>query len=157
MPDWYIAANVAMTEIGIETATIAVLRPSRRKTNRTRVARIPPTTAEDRTWLTLPVMKRDWSKTGEASTPAGYVGSCFIASSRSATDPHTVTVLASPSLKTAISTLSLPLKRATISRSLDPRQTRATSSSTIFRPAWSAMTMPRTSSIDRNSLTMRTM
>ena len=109
MPDWYIAANVAITEMGIEAAMMAVLRPSRRKTNRTRVASRPPTKAAERTLSTLWVMKRDWSKTAEVCTPCGNVGSLPIRSSRSMTARETVTVLASPSLYTAISTLSLPL------------------------------------------------
>ena len=71
MSDWYIAANVAITEIGIDAAMIAVLRPSFRNTKSTSVASSPPRIAAIRTLFTLWLMNCAWSNTTEVSAPLG--------------------------------------------------------------------------------------
>ncbi len=153
MFSWYIKRNVATTESGIEVAMMSVLRISRRKKNNTTMARRPPIMAESRTSLIDCSMKCDWSKRMASLSPSGSF--LFHSSMRSRSACATLTVLASPSLKTAISMHSLPSTRVISSRSLVPMRTLATSRRRTAAPSRSATMTSPISSTESNSFSVR--
>ena len=155
-PDTYIRKKVPMTEIGIETPMMSVLRSSPRKRTSTKMARMPPNTAVRSTSETDWRMYLAWSVTSVSSRPSPTCSRRPPRSStRASTASATVTVFVPPSLYTATSMDSRPSMRVMTSRSLAPRRISATSSRRITVRAVST-TIDRMSSGRSNSLIVRT-
>ena len=95
-PNWSMKKNVAMSEIGSDSAMTNVLQPSRRKKKMIRMASRPPSMASNSTSASASSMNTDWSSTVVSTASAGR-----FARRRSMADftsSATLTVFASPSL-----------------------------------------------------------
>ena len=92
----YMNMKVAITEMGIEVATIRVLRISRRKKKRMMIARAPPMSAALRTSPTAWDMKVDWSKRMVSVFPS--LSFPFHFSMAALTISAVATIFASPAL-----------------------------------------------------------
>ena len=156
-PVAYMRKKVAATEIGIDRLMMAVLLRWRRKRKRMTIASRPPMTAVFRTSSTDWEMNRAWSTTiSTSASPSRSPKRDWNSPRRSRTAAETLTVFASPSLKTAISTPSRPSMRVTTSRSSWPRTTRPTSASFTGAPSTRAMTIRSMSAGPVSSFRVRT-